>query len=168
MASAKYVLEGYSISANSALSMLQVFEFRKVLVTYYVKSIVFYAIKSPKLKYWLEHSGILMDLQVTLDKTFVDLDPVFNMNIDEDFDFRANGITRSSFCNVYLDWIQFCVTKQDKVVFLTCKLLHDIYTTLLYSNFSDNRQNEGLTVGISVSCVEPLRKTRFGYRLSQS
>lgn len=34
---AKYILEGYSISDNSAVSMLQVFEFRKVLVSYYVK-----------------------------------------------------------------------------------------------------------------------------------
>lgn len=33
----KYILEGYSISDNSAVSMLQIFEFRKVLVTYYVK-----------------------------------------------------------------------------------------------------------------------------------
>ena len=33
----KYVLEGYSISDNSAASTLQVFDFRKVLVTYYVK-----------------------------------------------------------------------------------------------------------------------------------
>ncbi|XP_076242689.1 pecanex isoform X5 [Calliopsis andreniformis] len=116
VASAKYVLEGYSISDNSAVSMLQVFEFRKVLVTYYVKSIVFYAVKSPKLKCWLENSDISEALKITLDKNFVDLDPVFNMNIDEDFDFRASGITRSSFCNVYLDWIQYCVTKQDKTL----------------------------------------------------
>lgn len=34
---AKYILEGYSISDNSVVSMLQVFEFRKVLVSYYVK-----------------------------------------------------------------------------------------------------------------------------------
>lgn len=115
MASAKYVLEGYSISDNSAGSMLQVFDFRKVLVTYYVKSIIFYAVKSSKLKQWLENPEIVDALKLTLEKNFVDLDPVFNMNIDEDFDFRASGITRSSFCNVYLDWIQFCATKQDKV-----------------------------------------------------
>ncbi|KAJ8683819.1 hypothetical protein QAD02_019611 [Eretmocerus hayati] len=114
VASAKYVLEGYSISDNSAGSMLQVFDFRKVLVTYYVKSIVFYAIKSPKLKQWLEDQDIVDALKQTLEKHFVDLDPVFNMNIDEDFDFRASGITRSSFCNVYLDWIQFCASKADK------------------------------------------------------
>ncbi|XP_012226316.2 pecanex-like protein 1 isoform X2 [Linepithema humile] len=114
VASAKYVLEGYSISDNSAVSMLQVFEFRKVLITYYVKSIVFYAVKSPRLKQWLENPDIVDALKPTLDKNFVDLDPVFNVNIDLDFDFRASGITRSSFCNVYLDWIQYCAGKQDK------------------------------------------------------
>ncbi|XP_024868080.1 pecanex-like protein 1 isoform X1 [Temnothorax curvispinosus] len=116
VASAKYVLEGYSISDNSAGSMLQVFEFRKVLVTYYVKSIVFYAVKSPKLKQWLENPDIIDALKPTLDKNFVDLDPVFNVKIDEDFDFRASGITRSNFCNVYLDWIQYCAGKQDKTL----------------------------------------------------
>jgi len=33
----KYVLEGYSISVNNAISTLQTFDLRKVLVTYYVK-----------------------------------------------------------------------------------------------------------------------------------
>lgn len=116
VASAKYVLEGYSISDNSAGSMLQVFEFRKVLVTYYVKSIVFYAVRSPKLKHWMENPDIIDTLKPTLEKNFVDLDPVFNLNIDEDFDFRASGITRNSFCNIYLDWIQYCAGKQDKVI----------------------------------------------------
>lgn len=32
-----YVLEGYSISDNAAVATLQVFEFRKVLISYYVK-----------------------------------------------------------------------------------------------------------------------------------
>ncbi|XP_011688823.1 PREDICTED: pecanex-like protein 1 isoform X2 [Wasmannia auropunctata] len=119
VASAKYVLEGYSISDNSAGSMLQVFEFRKVLVTYYVKSIVFYAVKSPKLKQWLEDPELVDRLKPTLDKNFVDLDPMFNVKIDEDFDFRASGITRSNFCNVYLEWIQYCAGKQDKSLDVT-------------------------------------------------
>ena len=33
----KYVLEGYSISDNNAASMLQVFDLRKILITYYVR-----------------------------------------------------------------------------------------------------------------------------------
>lgn len=40
------------------------------------------------------------------------MDPIFNHNLDEDFDFRASGITRASFCAVYLDWIQFCYKKR--------------------------------------------------------
>jgi hypothetical protein len=36
----KYVLEGYSISDNSAQSILQVFDLRKVLINYYVKVII--------------------------------------------------------------------------------------------------------------------------------
>jgi len=33
----KYVVEGFSISDNSAAPMLQVYDLRKVLITYYVK-----------------------------------------------------------------------------------------------------------------------------------
>jgi len=40
---------------------------------------------------------------------------VFNVNIDQDFDFRAEGLTKSSFCAVYLEWIQFCASKREKV-----------------------------------------------------
>ncbi|MEQ2187508.1 hypothetical protein GOODEAATRI_005394 [Goodea atripinnis] len=38
VAATKYVLEGYSISDNNAASMLQVFDLRKILITYYVKA----------------------------------------------------------------------------------------------------------------------------------
>lgn len=47
---AKYVLEGYSISDNSAVSMLQVFDFRKVLITYYVKVTSFHSNEVKTLK----------------------------------------------------------------------------------------------------------------------
>lgn len=113
----KYVLEGYSISDNSAASMLQVFDFRKVLVSYYVKGVIWYCTRSPKLEEWLSSRSILSALQGVAERSFVDLDPVFNINIDQDFDFRAEGITRSSFCSVYLDWIQFCASKREKVGF---------------------------------------------------
>ncbi|KAK6621304.1 hypothetical protein RUM43_011610 [Polyplax serrata] len=112
----KYVLEGYSISDNSAASTLQVFDFRKVLVTYYVKSIIFYCVRSPKLKSWLTNPTILSALEPLADRSFVDLDPVFNINIDQDFDIRAEGITRNSFCSVYLEWIQYCCSKREKPI----------------------------------------------------
>ncbi|XP_043237692.1 pecanex-like protein 1 isoform X2 [Amphibalanus amphitrite] len=121
VAAARYVLEGYSISDNSATSMLQVFDLRKVLITYYVKSIIFYALRSTKLEQWLSREEIMSHvLEHTTSPGFVDVDPIFNMNIDEDYDFRASGITRNSFCNVYLEWIKYCVQQRDKAMECTC------------------------------------------------
>lgn len=114
VAAARYVLEGYSISDNSAVSMLQVFELRKALVTYYVKAIVYYTVTSSHLEDWLALPAVRDALHPTLDRNYTDVDPVFNMNIDEDYDFRASGISRSSFCNVYLDWLQFCIARSGK------------------------------------------------------
>ncbi|XP_055309969.1 protein pecanex [Sitodiplosis mosellana] len=111
----QYILEGYSISDNLAQATLQVYEFRKVLITYYIKCIIYYTIRSPKLHSWLASQAIEEALQGTQDRSFVDLDPIFNHNLDEDFDFRASGITRSSFCSVYFDWIQFCYEKRIEV-----------------------------------------------------
>lgn len=104
----KYVLEGYSISDNSAQSILQVFDLRKVLISYYVKSIIFYVCRSPKLKEWLANETIQEALELLEGKHFVDLDPLFHVNIDEDFDVRVSGITRSSFLGVYYEWIAYC------------------------------------------------------------
>lgn len=75
--------------------------------------IIYYTIRSPKLHSWLASPTIEDALQGTQDRSFVDLDPIFNHNLDEDFDFRASGITRSSFCSVYFDWIQFCYEKSN-------------------------------------------------------
>ncbi|KAG8189936.1 hypothetical protein JTE90_009077 [Oedothorax gibbosus] len=104
----KYVIEGYSISDNSAISMLQVFDLRKALITYYVKSVIYYTIINEKLERWLQSETIQEALRPTMDKNYADLDPVFNMTVDEDYDFRASGVSRNSFCNVYLEWIQYC------------------------------------------------------------
>ncbi|ELU16306.1 hypothetical protein CAPTEDRAFT_221096 [Capitella teleta] len=108
----KYVLEGYSISDNSAASMLQVFDLRKVLITYYVKSIIYYTVRSPKLVQWLNDKTIRQELQPTLDKGYVDLDPTFTVLVDEDFDHRLSGVSKSSFCSVYLEWIQYCASRR--------------------------------------------------------
>lgn len=77
-----------------------------------MQSIIYYTIRSPKLQNWLSSPAIEEALHATQDRSFVDLDPIFNHNLDEDFDFRASGITRSSFCSVYIDWVQFCYKKR--------------------------------------------------------
>uniref|UniRef100_A0A3Q3IVP0 Pecanex-like protein n=1 Tax=Monopterus albus TaxID=43700 RepID=A0A3Q3IVP0_MONAL len=119
VAATKYVLEGYSISDNNAASMLQVFDLRKILITYYVKSIIYYVSRSSKLEEWLSNETMQEALQPCLGLNYVDSDPTFNLNIDEDYDHRASGITPSSFCMVYLDWIQYCNSRRQTPV--TCE-----------------------------------------------
>uniref|UniRef100_A0A8C9WFD5 Pecanex-like protein n=1 Tax=Scleropages formosus TaxID=113540 RepID=A0A8C9WFD5_SCLFO len=115
VAATKYVLEGYSISDNNAASMLQVFDLRKILITYYVKSIIYYVSRSPKLEEWLANETVQDALRPCQAPTYVDSDPTFNLNIDEDYDHRAAGITPTAFCSVYLDWIQYCNSRRQPV-----------------------------------------------------
>ncbi|XP_048393113.1 pecanex-like protein 1 isoform X2 [Stegostoma tigrinum] len=110
----KYVLEGYSITDNSAASMLQVFDLRKILTTYYVKSILFYVTSSPKLEDWLANETMQDGLRACTSHNYVDVDPTFNPNIDEDYDHRLAGVSRESFCGVYLNWIQYCASRREK------------------------------------------------------
>ncbi|XP_051507379.1 pecanex-like protein 1 isoform X3 [Myxocyprinus asiaticus] len=110
----KYALEGYSITDNSAASMLQVFDLRRILTTYYVKGIIYYVIASPKLEEWLANEALLEGLKSCRERNYVDLDPTFNPNIDEDYDHRLAGISRDSFCSVYLSWIQYCNSRREK------------------------------------------------------
>ncbi|XP_023690197.1 pecanex-like protein 3 [Paramormyrops kingsleyae] len=112
VAATKYVLEGYSISDNNAASMLQVFDLRKILITYYVKSIIYYVSRSAKLEEWLANECVLEALRPCQAPGYVDSDPTFNLNIDEDYDHRAAGITLTAFCSVYLDWIQYCNSRR--------------------------------------------------------
>ncbi|XP_053700962.1 pecanex-like protein 1 [Synchiropus splendidus] len=104
----KYVLEGYSITDNSAASMLQVFDLRRVLTNYYVKGMVYYVVASPRLEDWLANETMREGLRACSQRNYVDLDPTFNPNVDEDYDHRLAGVSRDSFCGVYLAWIQYC------------------------------------------------------------
>lgn len=69
-------------------------------MTYYVKAVIFYAVTNAKLEDWLANSCILEALAPTLDKHYAELDPVFTVNNDDDYDYRVTGISRNSFCKV--------------------------------------------------------------------
>ncbi|XP_044070859.1 pecanex-like protein 1 isoform X2 [Siniperca chuatsi] len=113
----KYLLEGYSISENNAATMLQVYDLRKLLITYYLKSIMYYLVHSPKLSTWLKDATIQEALQSYTKWHHIERDPqVFSVKIDEDYVHCLQGVTRASFCNVYLEWIQYCAGKMETPV----------------------------------------------------
>ncbi|XP_052105318.1 pecanex-like protein 1 isoform X2 [Mytilus californianus] len=110
----KYVLDGYSISDNNAASMVQSYETRKILISFYIKSIIYYTVRSPRLQDWLEGETILEALQATTGDNYVDVDPIFSHHIDEDYDSKLKGVSRNKFCSVYLKWIKNCYERRDK------------------------------------------------------
>ncbi|KAK6104128.1 Pecanex protein (C-terminus) family protein [Brugia pahangi] len=107
---AKYIIDGYSITDNSAVNLLQVHELRRLLVTLYVKSIIFYALNSPKFSQWIRLPNILCALSpIETNIRYVDLDPMFSAANDEDFDINLMGVSRQSFTELYENWILHCV-----------------------------------------------------------
>nr|XP_012593695.1 pecanex-like protein 2 isoform X4 [Microcebus murinus] len=112
---AQYILEGYSIIDNNAATMLQVFDLRRILIRYYVKSIIYYMVTSPKLLSWIKNESLLKSLQPFAKWHYIERDlAMFNINIDDDYVPCLQGITRASFCNVYLEWIQYCARKRQE------------------------------------------------------
>uniref|UniRef100_A0A8B9GDP9 Pecanex-like protein n=1 Tax=Amazona collaria TaxID=241587 RepID=A0A8B9GDP9_9PSIT len=109
----QYILEGYSIMDNNAATMLQVFDLRRVLIRYYIKSIIYFTASSPKIFDWIKDESMQKILQPYAKWHYIERDlAMFNINIDEDYVPCLQGITRASFCSVYLDWIQFCARKR--------------------------------------------------------
>ena len=53
--------------------------------------------------------------------TYIDLDPVFNGSVDEDYDSWLGGVSRNRFLHVYTDWINFCNERREKVHFCNSK-----------------------------------------------
>ncbi|XP_004691186.1 PREDICTED: pecanex-like protein 2 isoform X1 [Condylura cristata] len=112
---AQYILEGYSIMDNNAATMLQVFDLRRVLIRYYIKSIIYYMVTSPKLLSWIKDESLLKSLQPFAKWHYIERDlAMFNINIDDDYVPCLQGITRASYCNVYLEWIQYCARKRQE------------------------------------------------------
>ncbi|XP_045293297.1 pecanex-like protein 2 isoform X4 [Leopardus geoffroyi] len=111
----QYILEGYSIIDNNAATMLQVFDLRRILIRYYIKSIIYYMVTSPKLLLWIKNESLLKSLQPFAKWHYIERDlAMFNINTDDDYVPCLQGITRASYCNVYLEWIQYCARKRQE------------------------------------------------------
>lgn len=71
---------------------------------------------SPKLLSWVENEALLKSLQAFAKWHHIERDlAMFSINTDDDYVPCLQGITRASFCNVYLEWIQHCAQRRPEV-----------------------------------------------------
>ena len=82
---------------------------------YFFQSIIYYTVRSPRLEQWLENPGVREALALVSEDSYCDVDPTFSVHVDDDFDSQNSGISRKSFCSKYLDWIQYCASRREKV-----------------------------------------------------
>ncbi|KAI1727558.1 pecanex-like protein 1 [Ditylenchus destructor] len=110
---AKYVIDGYSITDNSAVNLLQVHELRRLLVTLYVKCMIYYAFRNPNFDKWINNETILSTLRPILKNSrFVESDQMFCAANDEDYDLNLSGVSKQNFMEIYGDWIEYCLRKR--------------------------------------------------------
>lgn len=117
------------------LSEYNVFTYWPVLSQSPFQSIIYYLVHSPKLSTWLKDATIQEALQSYTKWHHIERDPqVFSVKIDEDYVHCLQGVTRASFCNVYLEWIQHCAGKMETVrpfkTVLNIVLRVSVYTLL--------------------------------------
>lgn len=115
------MLSTYSISLNPANSMFNVWNLRKVVIKYYIDACIYYLSISPSLESWMNEPSISQFLQ-SFQPNYADRDPIFSNKTDEDFDERADGISLSSFEQVYGKWIKYCLEQRIKSVKTTLVL----------------------------------------------
>uniref|UniRef100_A0AC34FBU5 Pecanex-like protein n=1 Tax=Panagrolaimus sp. ES5 TaxID=591445 RepID=A0AC34FBU5_9BILA len=109
----KYIIDGYSITDNSAVNLLQVHELRRLLVSLYVKCIIYYSLASPSFDKWIINDSVLKALEpIIQQKGYVDSDQMFCAANDEDFDIGVMGISKQNFIELYGSWIQHCLEKR--------------------------------------------------------
>eukprot|EP00117_Sycon_ciliatum_P031967 scpid4339/ scgid0624/ Pecanex-like protein 1; Pecanex homolog len=109
----RFVLEGYSITANGASAMLNGYDTRRTLLSYYVKSIIFYTLRSEKIFEWLEDETLNSSLyQVHQNSDFVELDSAFTARMDEDYDPIRGGVTQARFHQQYRQFLTHCAQQR--------------------------------------------------------
>ncbi len=76
---------------------------------------IYYTLSSTSLEEWLKNVPMQEALESIEHPSYIDLDPVFNGSVDEDFDSWLGGVARNRFLQVYSDWIKFCNERREKV-----------------------------------------------------
>jgi hypothetical protein len=104
-----YTLHGYSISENQAQLVFNAFDYKKGYITYYVKSMLYFLVKSPNVIDMLDNVELQQMLSSLNEDSYLDLDPLFDAS--KNVDWRDGGVSRDSFADCYYDFIQTCAAK---------------------------------------------------------
>lgn len=109
-------LKTYSVANNELGVMINSFDTRSMLISFYVRACIYYAIIRDELDYWVSTDSPFATImeRIEQDKTFAEIDPVFDSKFDVDFDNKKKGITLERFLSTYQPVIDYCITKRQE------------------------------------------------------
>uniref|UniRef100_A0AC35U6K7 Pecanex-like protein n=1 Tax=Rhabditophanes sp. KR3021 TaxID=114890 RepID=A0AC35U6K7_9BILA len=160
VAAAKYVIDGYSVTDNSVIGILNSVEYRRIFITLIVKCFIFYTFNSGKLAEWMQDSKIKEDLELKSDPKFIENDSNhFSASFDQDYDKRKIGVTRAIFTAMYKKWIRY-VKKQTEEVFYSkdLKVIAD-HSTLITLCFSISIAGRRILAATSYSNISNITES---------
>ena len=103
----KYVVDAYRIVDNDLSLIVNFYSLRRSLVDFYVKSAIYYAIRSAKLERWLADPSVQREIGKFV-HGYVEHDACFDANIDLDYDSQVRALTLAKFTKIYHKWIAHC------------------------------------------------------------
>ena len=107
----KYIVNAYRIVDNDLSLIVNFYSLRRTLIDFYIKSAIFYSIKSAKLAEWLSNPQIADELK-KFNESYIDLDVCFDSNLDMDYDTQLKGVSMAKFIKTYSKWIAHCKSQQ--------------------------------------------------------
>jgi hypothetical protein len=107
----KYIVDSYRIVDNDLSLIVNFYSLRSTLIDFYIKSSIYYLIKSTKITAWLTNKSIKIEID-KCDSTFADYDTCFDRNLDTDYDSQLKAVTYAKFSSNYSKWIQYCCEKR--------------------------------------------------------
>jgi hypothetical protein len=95
----KHVVDAYRIVDNDLSLIVNFYSLRRSLVDFYVKSAIYYALRSTKLEHWLADPAVSAALAKFV-SGYVEPDTCFDANIDLDYDTQVRAVTFAKFAKV--------------------------------------------------------------------
>ena len=83
-----------------------------LIYLFQLQSIIYYTTRSPRLQEWLSSTAIQDGIRATSDESYVDPDPTFSANFDEDYSSAVNGLHKAKFNSLYGEWLRYCINKR--------------------------------------------------------
>jgi hypothetical protein len=105
----------YNVTENQADRLILNYDSRKLVITLYVRSVLYFLTKRDELDFWISTNSPFSSLFDSIDiETKIDSDPLFSSRFDEDFDETLDGISVKTFLAQHGSMLDTFITKRSE------------------------------------------------------